>query len=292
MTFLNYMLWSFTSSNTPVAVRVKFISSPISYTPTFTNNQLYDRMEMSLTNVIVSDSPSTMYEVRTDTVGTTATGKPLFVSVFANAKDGRMENHDGVNWIDNFIEFTNGRVENMEQFNGQTLIAMANINKAGLDMDEIMSIVKNDTVIRWLEVLDHLMFLGADVDRDLKYLRRYGDIMDDELCRMSGTMSGIDDTGALTFNTIANITHPISEIWADHWSLYDVFTMYSSIHWKTVRLMCSIDRGARLFASVLWRILRKKTTCHLPVKLIYYDENKTPIFWINTTNRWVRRIGH
>ena len=291
MTFFNYMMWSSTITNTPVAVRFKFLSTPISYMPSFTNDQLNDRIELTLSNRVVSDSPSTKYEVRTDTAGYTATGKPLIISVFANVKDGRMENHDGVNWINNYIEFTNATLDNTEGFTGQTIVALSNLVNTGLSLDDIVSVTKHDTVMRWMEVLDHLMFLGYDVDRDWKYLRSYGDVMDDELCRMGGINCGADASGSLTFNSVANIVHPLSELWSDHWSLHDIFTMYSAIHWKTVRTLCAIDRGARIFVCVLWKILRKKTTCHLPVKLVFYDENKHPVYWIHTTNRWVRRSG-
>ena len=291
MTYLNHMLWSFTASNMPLAVRVKFVSVPVSYTPTFTNNQLLDKMEMTLSNINVSSSPSTMYEVRTDTIGLTATGRPLLVLVFAETKEGRMENHDGVNWINNYIEFNNANIENNDGFKGQTLIAMTMCSKNGATMDEIMTVTRSDTVIRWLEVLDNLMMLGPDVDRDIRYLRAYGDVMDMELCRMSGVNSGRDGNGIIMFNTIANISHTITEMWLDHWSLFDVFSMYCSIHWRTVRTLCAIDRGARIVTCVLWKTLRRKTTCHLPVKLVFYDESRTPIFWIDTTNRWTARAN-
>ena len=263
--------------------------TPIAYTSTFTNNQLLDKMEMTLTEINVSGSPSTLYEVRADTIGVTATGRPLFVSVFQEVKDGIMENHDGTNWINNYVEFSNGVINNPEGFNGQVLIALTKCTAVGMTTEQIMTVTRKDTVISWLEVLDNMMSLDPDVDRDQRYLRTYGDTMDMEICRANGFNSGRDTNGIIMHNTVANTSHTLAEMYKDHFSLFDVFHLYCSIHWKTARTLCAVDRGARLFACVLWEIVKIKTLCHLPVKLIFYDEARHPVYWVDSDNRWTRR---
>ena len=67
-----------------------------------------------------------------------------------------------------------------------------------------------------------------------------------------------------------------------------VANIYSMYEWDTMWTLVTFDRGARLIATVMWRVAKMKIIIFEETRVVFYMEDN-PVMWPETNFIWA---GH
>ena len=118
------------------------------------------------------------------------------------------------------------------------------------------------------------------------FLRLYGDLMERELIWTRGCLVKPQcPTGRIAFLYMKDIVNALAKIWLPRWSVAKIWRFYSMYEWDTMWTLVTFDRGARLIATVMWRVAKMKIIIFEETRVVFYMEDN-PVMWPETNFIW------